>query len=48
MNSFSEYETVYDVIRDLNAMILGAPIPKNVMNKLCYIVDELEAEIEDE
>ena len=37
-----------DVIRDLNVMILEAPIPKNVMNKLRYIVDELEAEIEDE
>ena len=48
MNSFSEYKTVDDVIRDLNVMILGAPIPKNVMNKLSYIVDELEAEIEDE
>ena len=48
MNSFSEYKTVDDVIRDLNVMILESPIPNNVMNKFRYIVDELEAEVEDE
>ena len=48
MNSYSEYKTVDDVIRDLSAMILEAPIPRNVVNKFFYIIDELEAEIEDE
>ena len=42
MNSFSEYKTVDDVIRDLNVMIQEAPIPNKQRCQLAEIVSDLK------